>query len=165
VVVVGQGDAVGLEVGAEGVELLGVGFPLGDAFELRAARQRGLLLALHRAGDFAVDHHRAAVVHQFLEVCLHGFDFVVEGVLGQGAGVPAGDHHRAVAGQLDPQFFRVLREFVAQLEALVADLGAFDQACLQRRVAAQLRQVIVRPRDRVDPNAYFQFAHVCLFFD
>ena len=50
------------------------------------------------------------------------------------------------------QRLRFARKLVAELEALVADRLAFGQRDLERRLAAERRQVVVAPRDRVDAD-------------
>ena len=162
-VVVGQLDAVGLEqVLAEGVQALGVGLPQRVARKLRALGHRRLDLALHRAGTLAVHHNLHAVVLQLAHVGLAALDFGCDGLgvvlarlqLGQKTGVPAGHAGKAVLVELGLECGAVFGEFVAQLEADVADLFAFAQRGFQRRFAAQGGHVVVEPGDGIDADLY-----------
>ena len=48
------------------------------------------------------------------------------------------------------------RELVAELEAFIADLLAFGQRGLERRIAAERGQIVVTPADRVDAYAHVE---------
>jgi 2-phospho-L-lactate guanylyltransferase (CobY/MobA/RfbA family) len=52
------------------------------------------------------------------------------------------------------------RELVAELEALVADLLSLGERDLERRLAAERRQVVVAPGNRIDADLH---VHDCLF--
>ena len=81
---------------------------------------------------------------------LHGGDLLLHAALQQAAGVPAGDQLQVVALQDGAKQARFARKFIAQLEAGKAGLFPFAQTGLQRRLRAERRQVVVRPRQRVN---------------
>src|SRR5690242_12104287 len=54
------------------------------------------------------------------------------------------------------QPLRLARKLVAQLEAPIADGRAFGECHLERRLAAERRQIVVAPRDRIDADAHLQ---------
>src|SRR4030095_2573558 len=74
------------------------------------------------------------------------------------ARIPARDARKAVTREHRAQRIRSARELVAELEALVADRLALGERRLERRLAAERRQVVVAPRDRVDPDPHVQSA-------
>ncbi|KAI3489494.1 hypothetical protein L1887_46540 [Cichorium endivia] len=126
-VMVGNLHALLLRIAGKFGELLAVLLP---AFlrEARAQMHRGLLLA----------------------VGLHGGDLLLHAALQQAAGVPAGDQLQVVALQDGAKQARFAREFIAQLEAGKTGLFTFAQTALQRRLRAERRQIVVRPRQRIN---------------
>ncbi len=125
-VVVGQRQAVALQMAAEGVQPLAVIAPLPFRAKARALAQRPRL-ALYRLGHFAVDHHPAAAGGQQPQMRFHGGDFFIHAALGQPAGMPTGHALQAVRRQRRRQRFRLARKFIAQFEAAVAYGRAFGQ--------------------------------------
>ena len=63
---------------------------------------------------------------------------------------------RPCARQHRAQRLRLARKLVAELEALVADRLAFGQRRFERRLAAERRQVVVAPRDRIDADLHVE---------
>src|SRR5439155_12160309 len=55
------------------------------------------------------------------------------------------------------QRFGLAPKLVAKLEALVTDCLAFGERNFERDLAAEPRQIVVGPRDRVDADADVQF--------
>src|SRR4030095_16068651 len=80
------------------------------------------------------------------------------------ARIPARDARKAVTREHRAQRIRSARKLVAELEALVADRLALAERRLERRLAAERRQVVVRPRNRVDADARREWHHrFCAF--
>lgn len=63
--------------------------------------------------------------------------------------IPAGDAGHTEGRERSLQGLRLARKFVAQLHALEARLARLGQAGLERCLAANLLQIIVRPADGV----------------
>jgi hypothetical protein len=70
------------------------------------------------------------------------------------ARIPARHAGESMAGQHCAQRVRLARKLVAELEAFVADRLAFGERRLERRLASQRGEVVVRPRDGIDADAH-----------
>ena len=77
-------------------------------------------------------------------------DLFFTAALQQAAGVPAGDQLQVVTLQDGAKQARFAREFIAQLEAGKTGLFPFSQTGFQRGFRAERRQIVVRPRQRVN---------------
>ena len=82
----------------------------------------------------------------------HGRDLFLDAAGAQLAAVPAGDQLQPVLAEHGLDRGRVVGELAALLDALEAGLGRLLQAGLERRLAAELRHVVVGPGDRVGPE-------------
>src|SRR5215470_4332335 len=121
--------------------------------------------ALNAVGDLAVDHHLRTVVGEKPEVRTHRGDLFFHGTARELSRIPAGDELESVLRQYCAQRGRFARELVAELEALVSDRLAFRERYFERRLAAQPRQVVVAPGDRVDADLHVEGSlHGCCFF-
>jgi hypothetical protein len=87
------------------------------------------------------------------EVRFGGCDLGLHVALQQPRAVPARDEGEAVAVEDRPERRSLPRELVAELDASEAGLPRLGQAGLQRRRRAEFRHVVVRPGERVDPDA------------
>src|SRR4030095_5114988 len=76
------------------------------------------------------------------------------------AGVPARDTREPLSRENGAQRLGFAREFVAELEPFVTDRLALSERGLERRLAAQPRQSVLSPRDRIDADANVN-AHEC----
>src|SRR5262249_34132966 len=81
------------------------------------------------------------------KLALQPLDLLLDRNLEQPAGEPAGNQLEAVPLQNGAEHHRIHRELAAGLGAAEAGEPALRQAGLQRRIAAELRQVVVRPGD------------------
>ncbi|SAJ29527.1 Uncharacterised protein [Enterobacter cloacae] len=81
---------------------------------------------------------------------LHGGDLLLHAALQQAAGVPAGNQLQVVALQDGAEQVRFARELIAQLETGETGLFPFAQTGLQRGFRPERRQIVVRPRQRVN---------------
>jgi hypothetical protein len=149
--VIREAHAVRERVLRELRQAVGVGIPLRGREEARALVQR-LRRALDAVLDFPVHHDLRAVVGEELQVRADGLDLFLDRALRKPPRVPARNELEPVRGEHLAQRFGLAREFVAELEALVADALALGQRDLQRRLAAEGRQVVVRPGNRVDAD-------------
>ena len=77
-------------------------------------------------------------------------ELLVHGLLADSAVVPARHEFKPVRGEDRTEHGALARKLAAKLGAAVAGLLGLGQTDLERRVAAERRIVVVRPRDRVD---------------
>ena len=142
---------------------LSVRRPLGVGPKSGSSRKR-LGATLDRVGDLAVNHDFRTVAREQSEMRFDGFNLVGHCAANEMARIPARDTCEAVAREHGTQRVRRTRKLVAELEALVPDRLAFAERGLERRLAAEGRQVIVRPRNRVDAYARDECLHgFCAF--
>ena len=153
-VVEGKRHALVVAVLGELGELSAVGAHL-VVVESWAARKRHVPLVLHRAGRLAIDDDAGAVLAKKLELRRGAVLLGGEVVLEHPARIPAGDELQIVRRKHRLQLARILREFAAGLGAGEAGLAAFGEAHVERRIAAELREIVVRPGDRSDAETGF----------
>ncbi len=120
----------------------------------RAAADGRLPRGLHAAGRFGIDHDRRAQRPECRELPLHALLFPPDGTLQQAARKPAGDKLQPVRGEEGTKLGGIHRKLAAGFRSAEAGGAALLQAGFQRRVAAELRQVVVGPRNRRDAEAY-----------
>ena len=152
-VVIGNLHPLLLGVAGKFRELLAILLPA-CLRETRAQMHRRLLLAVNAAAHFRKHQHLCPQLAQQRQVGLHGGDLLLHAALQQSAGVPAGDQLQVVALQDGAKQPRFAREFIAQFEPCKTGLFPFAQAGLQRRLCAERRQIVVRPRQRVNAQLY-----------
>src|SRR5450631_148874 len=130
---------------------LSVGEPLLAAEKARTLVQRrgG---ALNAVGHLAVDHDPGAIVREKIEMRADCTNFVFCRATREPARVPAGNELEPVLRKHFPQCAGLARKLVAELEALIADRLAFAQSDFERGLAAQRRQVVVAPGNRIDAD-------------
>src|SRR4051812_10096412 len=87
---------------------------------------------------------------------LDGGDLRVGRAPRQFARIPSRDARESVRRERGTQRRGVTREFVAELESLVTDRPALLQRRRERRFTAERREVVVGPRDGIDPDAYVE---------
>src|SRR5690242_18890259 len=85
---------------------------------------------------------------------LDGGDHLVERELDEPPAIPAGDQGEAVVLENRHELGGAARQLVAELDRGIASLSGLGEACLERRLAAELRQIVVAPGDRVDADAH-----------
>ena len=143
--------AVGGHPVGELADPLEIARPLGLAHH-RPVGDRHVALALHGAGGLGPDHDLAAAGLEQVEVRPHRRDLRLDRARAQIAAVPARDELEPVLAEDRLHLLGVVRELAALLDADEPGLGRLLQAGLQRRVAAELRHVVVGPGDRVGPS-------------
>ena len=84
---------------------------------------------------------------------LRRLELLARRALEQFGRIPAADEDQAELGELGLQRGAVVRHLVALLHALDAGLPGLGEAGLERRVAADLLQIVVGPADRVGADA------------
>ena len=163
VMMIGEAHAARQRVAGKPCQALPIRRPLGIGPNTGSSRKR-FGAALDRIGDLAVNHDFRTVARKQSEVRFDGLDLVGHCAAGEMARIPARDTREAVAREHGTQRVRHARKLVAELEALVPDRLAFRKSGLKRRLAAEGRQVIVRPRNRVDTDARGECLHgFCAF--
>ncbi len=155
VVMIGEAHAALPRVARERGQALAVFAPLRGAREARPLVERHAR-SLDAVGDLAVHEHRGAAFGEQRQVRLDGGDLLGDGAPCEPPRIPAGHEREPVRGEHVAQRLRLARKLVAELEALVTDRGAFGERDRERRLAAERRQVVVAPRDRVDADAHVE---------
>ncbi len=159
-VVVSQAHTLGQGEARQFGEFVGIVLPGLFAVQTRAFDQAHFR-ALDRVSHFAVDQHSGAVLFQQFDVTGDGLDFLGDRAPRQAAGVPAGDQRQVIGAQHIANPFGVLGEFAVEFKTFVADFLAFAQRSAQGRFAAQGREIVVAPGDRVNANS--DCGHGCTY--
>ena len=163
VVMVGQSDAIGgLQMCTKCVQTLAVGGPQCFVGKTGAFGHRRVDLSLNRSGTFAVHHDLHVVVLQFAHMRLAALNFSGNAVCISLTGrdfcqkprIPARNTRQTKLVQFGFQARAIFGKLVAQFKADIADFFAFFQSRFQQGLAAQGRQVIIHPADRVNADAY-----------
>src|SRR5208337_1920955 len=127
--------------------------------EPRALRQRTRAIAVDRVRGLGDDDDVGARALRHGDMSLRHFELFARGALQELGRIPAADERHAIVGELVLQRRAVGGQLVALLHADDAGFPGLGEAGLERRVAADLLQVVVAPADRVGADAY---AHVNL---
>ena len=131
----------------------------GDVLVRMDARElRGRLEAARQALSVAEAEYRQSQQQAFFDdrskmalgVLKRRCEQAVHAALQQAAGVPAGNQLQVVALQDGAEQVRFARELIAQLETGETGLFPFAQTGLQRGFRPERRQIVVRPRQRVN---------------
>ncbi len=152
VVMVGEGEAGVLQACTQLLEARGELRPVGGR-EHGALREPLAAVAMDAARRLGHDHDLAAERGEQLAVRAHGLEFRGRVALEQGTAVPTGNQRKSVRGERCLELRRGARELAAELDALEARGPRFGEAGLERRLAADLGQVVDGPGERVDAEA------------
>src|SRR5437667_6217390 len=79
---------------------------------------------------------------------------ILDRAIEQTAAIPARDQRQPVAFEDRPQHRRIAGEFMAELDPGEPRLTRFGETQVERRGAAQFRQIVVAPADRADAEAH-----------
>jgi hypothetical protein len=129
---------------------------------VRKHRSRGqwrVRIAVSAAVAFGEDYHLATHRGQEVEMRGERRDFLGRAAAAKLRAVPAGDEIEPMPGEDGTQHGSVAWKLAAKLDAGESGQLRLGEAHLERDVAAQLRHVVVGPRDRIDAERH---CHVVL---
>ena len=126
-----------------------------EIIQLRTARQRPFLPVLHRLICLAIDDDRGPDRLEQRQLLGDPIKLGPKVVVDQRAAVPARDKRQIMIGQHRSQRAGLPGKLATGLGADKSGFAGFGQADLERRIAAKLRQVVIRPGNGGHPETKF----------
>ena len=155
VVVEREGGAAGLvDPGRELVHAAAVIPHLGIR-QRRTAGERHVAPGLNGVRGFAVHEREGVELAEELHLVFGPLFLFFDRVHEQLARVPPRHEREPVPFEDRPQLLRRQRILAARLRARIARLRHLRKAGVERRIAAELREIVVRPRDGGDAESCF----------